>query len=149
MIYWYSLPARALGAFIRHGVKVPGLSTVIKLVIGFLVVGVFLVAIFTSFDGYFVMMISPVFAPIVVAWASRTSEKYADRVTADLGYGVPLWEIFTGREVARAVLPTDRPHAPDSVPTDRIGPPARAGASPALNGSERPSGTLRLRTLGP
>jgi Zn-dependent protease with chaperone function len=60
------------------------------------------VAIFTSFDGYFVMMISPVFAPIVVAWASRTREKYADRVTADLGYGVPLREIFTGREVARA-----------------------------------------------
>jgi Zn-dependent protease with chaperone function len=102
MIYWYSLPARALGAFIRHGVKVPGLSTVIKLVIGFLVVGVFLVAFFASFDGYFVMMISPVFAPIVVAWASRASEKYADRVTADLGYGVPLWEVFIGREVARA-----------------------------------------------
>jgi len=63
MIYWYSLPARALGAFIRHRVKVPGLSTVIKLVIGFLVLRVFLVAFFTSFDGYFVMMISPVFAP--------------------------------------------------------------------------------------
>jgi len=102
MIHWYSLPARALGAFIRHGVKVPGLSTVIKLAIGFLVLGVFLVAFFTSFDGYFFMMISPVFAPIVVAWASRASEKYADRVAADLGYGVPLWEVFTGREVARA-----------------------------------------------
>jgi hypothetical protein len=42
-----------------------------------------------------------VFAPSVVAWASRASEKYADRVAADLGYGVPLWEVFTGREVAR------------------------------------------------
>lgn len=101
MIYWYSLPARALGAFIRQGVKVQGLSTVIKLVIGFLVLGVFLMAFFTSFDGYFVMMISPVFAPIVVAWASRASERYADRVAADLGYGVPLWEVLTGRKVAR------------------------------------------------
>jgi Zn-dependent protease with chaperone function len=112
MIYWYSLPARALGA-IRHGVKVPGLSTVIKLAIGFLVLGVFLVAIFTSFDGYFFMMISPVFAPIVVAWASRASEKYADRVTADLGQVVSRAQADSHGALSRRRA---RPHADNTSP---------------------------------
>jgi Zn-dependent protease with chaperone function len=47
-------------------------------------------------------MLSPFLAPFVVPWAARTQERLADRAAAELGYGVLLAEVFTGREFDRA-----------------------------------------------
>ena len=104
-------------------VKLPGPSTVIKLAIGFLVLGC---SWWRSSLASTVLLhddLASVFAPIVVAWASRASEKYAGRVTADLGYGVPLWEVFTGREVAcaQSYQRIDRTHLTASNRSNRPG----------------------------
>ncbi|GAB2635246.1 hypothetical protein [Kribbella swartbergensis] len=48
------------------------------------------------------MVLSPLVGPFFVWWAARVSEKLADRATVDLGYGVFLAEVFTGREYERA-----------------------------------------------
>jgi hypothetical protein len=97
-IYWLSLPARVMGLVIAGGLKHPVLSMPVKLVLGFLTVGVFLVGFFTEFDWYTVLMLSPWTAPLVVPWLARKAEQHADRVAADLGFGVQLVEVFAGRE---------------------------------------------------
>jgi STE24 endopeptidase len=101
LIYWFGLPARGLAKFIVASMKIPVLSTVVKVVIGFFAFGVLLVWYFTEFDLYVAMMLSPMFAPFVVPWAARAGERYADRMAADLGYGVLLCQIFSGREAER------------------------------------------------
>jgi hypothetical protein len=83
---------------LRHQV----LSILAKLVIGFLLLGVLGVWFFLGFSYYIVFMLSPFLAPFVAPWAARTQEKLADRVLVDLGYGVFLAEVFTGREFERA-----------------------------------------------
>jgi Zn-dependent protease with chaperone function len=50
---------------------------------------------------YVITMLSPLLAPIVTPWAARTQEKHADRVATDLGYGVLLVQIFSGRGAQR------------------------------------------------
>ena len=77
------------------------LSIVIKLVIAFLLTGVLGVWWFAGFDYWVAMVLSPLVGPFFVWWAARVSEKLADRATVDLGYGVFLAEVFTGRAPAR------------------------------------------------
>jgi Zn-dependent protease with chaperone function len=103
VIFWWTLPARALGAAIVAGLRNPVLSVVVKSILAFFTFGVLLVWFFKGFDFYIVMMLSPLLAPIVVPWAARVEEKYADRVAADLGYGVLLVQIFGGREAQRGL----------------------------------------------
>lgn len=78
------------------------LSIMAKIVIGFLLVGVLGVWMFLGFSDYVVFMLSPFLAPFVVPWAACTQERLADRAAAELGYGVLLAEVFTGREFERA-----------------------------------------------
>jgi hypothetical protein len=47
-----------------------------------------------------------------VQWAARRSEFYADRMTADLGYGVLLSQVFSYREAARAKAWASLPRQP-------------------------------------
>jgi STE24 endopeptidase len=126
-IFWLSLPARITGAAIMAGLKNPVLSIVVKLVLGLLVLGVLLVWFFTGLSFYIVMMLSPLVAPIVVPWAARAEEMYADRVATDLGYGVLLVQIFSGREAQRGIA------------GERV---SRRGL-----GSQQPMESARLRAL--
>jgi hypothetical protein len=72
------------------------------LVLAFLLTGVLRVWWFTGFDYWVAMVLSPLVGPFFVWWAARVSEKIADRAAVDLGYGVFLAEVFTGREYQRA-----------------------------------------------
>ena len=78
---------------------VGGLQVVLA---SFLLIGVLGVWMFLGFSHYVVFMLSPFLAPFVVPWAARTQERLADRAAAELGYGVLLAEVFTGRELERA-----------------------------------------------
>jgi Zn-dependent protease with chaperone function len=97
-LYWPALPARLMDRVIVFCLRHRVLSILAKIVIGFLLLGVLGVWFFLGFSHYVVFMLSP----FVVPWAARTQEKLADRVAVDLGYGVFLAEVFTGREVQRA-----------------------------------------------
>lgn len=57
---------------------------------------------------------------MVVPWLSRRAEQYADRVAADLGFGVPLAEVFAGREFerARSAWRPERPGLDAAQPLD-------------------------------
>jgi Zn-dependent protease with chaperone function len=101
-IYWLSLPARWTAKAIVYGLQHHVLSVITKVVLGFLIVGVLIIWVFFGFSSYVAFMLSPIFAPFIVQLAARASEKYADRVALDLGYGVVLAEVFTGREYERA-----------------------------------------------
>lgn len=102
LIHGLSMPARLMGKAIVTGWKQPIVGFAIKLVIGFLLLGVLGVWLMLGFNYYIVFMLSPLAAPFVVRWAARESEKYADRIALDLGYGPALAEVFTGREYERA-----------------------------------------------
>lgn len=102
IVYSLSLPARVMGKAIRAGGKQPIVGFLLKFIVGFLMIGIIGVWAFWGFSAYIVLMLSPLVAPFVVQWANRASEKYADRVALDLGYGPALAEVFTGREYQRA-----------------------------------------------
>jgi Zn-dependent protease with chaperone function len=101
LLYWLALPARLMGRVIVVCLRHLVLSILAGIVIGFLLLGVFEVWFFLGFSHYVVFMLSPFLAPLVVPWTARTQEKLADRVAVDLGYGVFLAEVFTGREAQR------------------------------------------------
>jgi Zn-dependent protease with chaperone function len=112
LLYWLQLPARLMGKAITAGLAspVPFISLVTKVVLGFFIVGVFILWwIFGGLDWYVLMMLSPMAAPWVVQWAARTSEVYADRMAAELGYGPLLAEVFSVREYERAQAWTNAP----------------------------------------
>jgi Zn-dependent protease with chaperone function len=119
-LYWLSLPARLIGRAIAGGVKHRLLSLPVKLTLGFFTLGMFLPGYFTGFGLYTVLMLSPWAAPLVVPWLSRKAEHYADRVAADLGFGVPLAEVFAGREFerARSAWRPERPGLDATQPLD-------------------------------
>jgi Zn-dependent protease with chaperone function len=102
IIYGLSMPARLMGKAIVGGWKQPFVGFAIKVVIGFLLIGVIGVWALMGFSHYIVFMLSPLAAPFIIQAAARASEKYADRCAADLGYGARLAEVFTGREYERA-----------------------------------------------
>ncbi|HET6294367.1 MAG TPA: hypothetical protein VFG33_13370 [Kribbella sp.] len=109
-----------MGRVIAGGVKHKLLSLPTKLTLGFFTVGVFLAGYFTGFGLYTVLMLSPWAAPLVVPWLSRKAEQYADRAAADLGFGVPLAEVFAGRgfERARSAWRPERPGLDAAQPLD-------------------------------
>jgi Zn-dependent protease with chaperone function len=96
------MPARLMAKAIRLGLKHRLSAILITLVVAFLLTGLLGVVWFTGFDYWAVMVLSPLVGPFFVWWAARVSEKLADRATVDLGYGVLLAEVFTGREYERA-----------------------------------------------
>jgi Zn-dependent protease with chaperone function len=102
LLFWFTLPARAMGRLIMAGLRNHILKTPTRVVLGFFSLGVLIIWFFLGFSYYVAFMLSPFLAPVVVPWASRAAESYADRVAARLGYGVPLAEVFTGREYQRA-----------------------------------------------
>lgn len=102
LLYWLTVPARLMGRVIVFCLRHRVLSILAKIVIGFLLLGVFGVWFFLGFSHYVVFMLSPFLAPFVVPWAASSQEKLADRVVVDLGYGVFSAEVFTGREFQRA-----------------------------------------------
>jgi len=102
LLYWLTVPARMMGRAIVFCLKHRVLSILAKIVIGFLLIGVLGVWMFLGFSHYVVFMLSPFLAPFVVPWAARIQERLADRAAAELGYGVLLAEVFTGREFERA-----------------------------------------------
>jgi hypothetical protein len=130
---------KAITAGLTSSMPVIGLVT--RVVLGFFIVGVFVLWwIFGGLDFYVFMMLTPIFAPWVVQWAARRSEFYADRKTADLGYGVLLTDVFTYREAERAKAWASLPRQPklgsrplDSTPAaeTRDGPQGRAGSQPS------------------
>jgi Zn-dependent protease with chaperone function len=81
------MPARMMGKAIAGGWKQTIAGSVIKFLLGFLLIGVLGVWLFWGFGYYIVFMLSPLAAPFVVQWAARASEKCADRIALDLGYG--------------------------------------------------------------
>jgi Zn-dependent protease with chaperone function len=91
-----------MGKVLLFGLRHRVLSILVKVVIGFLLLGVLGVRVFLGFNHYVVFMLSPFLVPLVVPWAARVQEKLADQAAADLGYGVLLAEVFTGREYERA-----------------------------------------------
>jgi Zn-dependent protease with chaperone function len=102
LLYCLTLPARLMGKAILFGLRHRVLSILVKVVIGFLLIGVLGVWVLLGFNHYLVFMLSPFLAPLVVPWAARLQEKLAPQAAADLGYGALLAEIFTGREYERA-----------------------------------------------
>lgn len=110
LLYWLTVPARMMGRAIVFCLKHHVLSILAKIVIGFLLIGVLGVWVFLGFSHYVVFMLSPFLAPFVVPWAARTQERLADRAAADIGYGVLLAEVFTGREFERAQQWQAAPH---------------------------------------
>jgi Zn-dependent protease with chaperone function len=125
LLYWLQLPARGMGKAITSGLtsSMPVISLVTRVVLGFFIVGVFVLWwIFGGLDFYVFMMLTPMFAPWVVQWAARRSEFYADRMTADLGYGVLLSEVFSYREAERAKAWASLPRQPKlgSQPLDSV-----------------------------
>ncbi|WP_427896709.1 M48 family metalloprotease (plasmid) [Kribbella sp. GL6] len=102
LLYWFTLPARLMGKTIMFCLRHHVLSILAKLIIGFLLIGVLGVWFFLGWSYYIAFMLSPFLAPFVVPWAARTQERLADRTAAELGYGVLLAEILTGREHQRA-----------------------------------------------
>jgi STE24 endopeptidase len=102
IVHALSLPARVMAKAIRVGWRQPILGFGLKFFVGFLMVGVIGVWALWGFSFYIVLMLSPLVAPFVVRAANRASEKYADRIALDLGYGAALAEVFTGREYQRA-----------------------------------------------
>ncbi|MEU4603489.1 M48 family metalloprotease [Kribbella sp. NPDC023972] len=109
LLYWLALPARLMGRGIAFCLRHQVLSILAKIVIGFLLLGVLGVWLFLGFSHYIVFMLSPFLAPFVAPWAARTQEKLADRIVVDLGYGVFLAEVFTGREFQRAQASQNAP----------------------------------------
>jgi Zn-dependent protease with chaperone function len=101
LLYWLTVPARVMGRAIVFCLE-HRVSILAKIVIGFLLIGVVGVWMLLGFSHYVVFMLSPFLAPFVVPWAARTQERIADRAAAELGYGVLLEEVFTGREFERA-----------------------------------------------
>jgi Zn-dependent protease with chaperone function len=102
--FWYSLPARGALAVVRLLFKL--IRTVP--VLGCLIVGFFLVA----YLGVIVAMLmfneslltpllyfTPLLAAPILAWLSRWSERNADRMAAEMGYGHKLIEVFYGWQV--------------------------------------------------
>jgi Zn-dependent protease with chaperone function len=100
--YSLQLPARVMGQAIRVGWKTPVVGFLLKVFLGIMALGILGLYVFWGFNTYIVLLLSPLLAPFVVPWAARASEKYADRVACDLGYGPALAEVFTGREYQRA-----------------------------------------------
>ena len=92
LLYWLTLPARLMGKAILFGLRHRVLSVLVKVVIGFLLIGVLGVWVFLGFNHYVDFMLSPFLAPLVVPWAARVHEKLADQAAADLGYGALLAE---------------------------------------------------------
>jgi hypothetical protein len=95
-----------------------------KIVIGFLLLSVLGVWLFLGFSQHVVFMLSPFLARFVAPWRPRIQEKLADRAAVDLGYGVFLAEVFTGREFQRALSRQNapRPHLIGSEGRDRMFP---------------------------
>ena len=95
-----------------------------KIVIGFLLLSVLGVWLFLGFSQHVVFMLSPFLALFVAPWRPRIQEKLADRAAVDLGYGVFLAEVFTGREFQRALSRQNapRPHLIGSQGRDRMFP---------------------------
>jgi Zn-dependent protease with chaperone function len=127
-LYWLSLPARVMDVVLAAGLRRKAFKKLIRVVIGFFTVGVFVLWYVTEFDYFTVMMLSPWAAPFLLPWLSRKGEQYADRTAADLGYGRPLAEVFANREFERARSTTWRP--------ERFG-----------LGNSQPIETTRLRLL--
>ncbi|HWD83248.1 MAG TPA: M48 family metalloprotease [Kribbella sp.] len=102
LAYALSLPARVMGAVIRSGWHQPVVGFILKVILALMLIGIFGLYVFWGFNGYIALLLSPVLAPFVVPLAARASEKYADRIALDLGYGPALTEVFYHREYQRA-----------------------------------------------
>ncbi len=102
--FWYSLPARAIVTAVRL------LSKLVRAVpaIGCLLAGF----VFIAYLGVFISMLmfhESLLQPLlyllvllaipVMAWIGRWSERAADRVAADMGYGAKLIEVLYGWQV--------------------------------------------------
>ena len=115
------MPARLMGKAIAVGWKQPIVGFAIKVTIGFFLLGILGVWWAWGFTCYIVFMLSPFAAPFVVQWAARASEKYADRVALDLGFGPALAEVFMGREYERAQAWSSATRQSLSVSAARLG----------------------------
>jgi len=71
LLYWLTLPARLMGKVILFGLRHRVLSILVKVVTGFLLIGVLGVWVFLGFNHYVVFMLSPFLAPLVVPWSAR------------------------------------------------------------------------------
>jgi Zn-dependent protease with chaperone function len=149
LLYWLALPARLMGRWIAFCLRHQVLSILAKIVIGFLLVGVLGVWFFLGFSHYIVFMLSPFLAPFVAPWAARMQEKLADRLVVDLGYGVLLAEVFTGREFQRAQAwqNAPRPGLKGAQPLDsaRLRPWSVYSSRPRKAATSRPTTAERCR----
>lgn len=101
LAHWYSVPARILALVIRLLLRlsrtVPAVGCTI---IGFLLVayfGIILVSL-VFYDSLAVplLLLLPLFSPLLFVGAAKLLERMADRATADLGYGRRLLEVLYG-----------------------------------------------------
>jgi Zn-dependent protease with chaperone function len=103
--YWYSIPARLLLGAARGVAKaigtlmrtLPALGWVIAIFLLMCWLGMILTSQFRG-EGTLglVWYVTPVLAPLLLAWYSRYTEKRADRASSLLGYGASLVEVFNG-----------------------------------------------------
>jgi Zn-dependent protease with chaperone function len=102
--FWYSLPARAFLALLRLLGKlfraVPALGCLAFGVAFFMYLGVFvsMIMFHESFLEPSLYLLTLLAIPLM-AWLGRWSERGADRVAAEMGYGRKLIEVFYGWQV--------------------------------------------------
>ncbi|MFD3407023.1 M48 family metalloprotease [Kribbella sp. NPDC058693] len=141
-VYCLQLPARMMGKALRAAWKAPVVGFLLKVFLGIYALGIIGIWAFWGFNYVIVFLLSPILAPFVVPAAARASEKYADRIAFDLGYGPALAEVFTGREFQRAQAWTTAPPQglKDSQPLDsaRLRALERLISSSPQNGHQPP-----------
>jgi Zn-dependent protease with chaperone function len=99
--FWYSLPARALLAVLRLVGKlfraIPVLGCFVAGIVFIMYLGVFvsMLMFHESFLQPCLYLLTLLAIPMM-AWLGRWSERAADQVAADMGYGPRLIEIFYG-----------------------------------------------------
>jgi Zn-dependent protease with chaperone function len=126
LAYWYSIPARLLLGAARGLVRaisavtraVPAVGRLIAIFLLICWLGMILTSQIRG-EGTLglVWYITPVVAPVLLAWFSRYAEKRADRASARLGYGASLVDVFNswqaGTPSSRLGLLAGQPSAGD------------------------------------
>jgi Zn-dependent protease with chaperone function len=128
LVTWYSIPARIAAIVIRRLMPVLRRFPVLMfLFFAFWVMagaGLILHGLVFGFAWTHFLLSTPLAAPITLGLTGQAAERYADRQTADLGFGRELLDVFYGwqAQTARdgAQFRRARPTSPDPTIATRL-----------------------------
>lgn len=152
LVLWYSIPARAAAVAMKHGwpalKRIPALAIAVLIFFTIAISGLVLWMLMFGHNEWdqILILLSPIAAPPMLAVASYYAERYADRQTAEIGYGLELQEIFYGwiRQGQRNAVPaghSGRDGGADQFWTD-------PGIARRLTSLERHLGEAAYRPFG-